>query len=100
MKIKVGDEVLISNGRDKGKKGKVELVLPKKDQVVVAGINIVKRHAKASAKVAKGGIIDLTKPLQVSRVQVVCPNCHLPTRVGLDTKDKGKRICKKCSTVF
>jgi large subunit ribosomal protein L24 len=100
MNIKSGDEVLILTGTDQGKKGKVEIVLTKKDKIVVTGLNIYKKHAKPGGKVTKGGIIDITKPLNVSNLALVCPNCHLPTRVGLDPKEKGKRICKKCQHIF
>jgi large subunit ribosomal protein L24 len=100
MKMRVGDEVMVITGKDKGKKGKIEVSLPKKAKVVVGGINIYKKHAKPGGKITKGGIIDLTKPLSTSNLLIVCPNCHLPTRVGSDTKEKGKRICRKCQHIF
>lgn len=100
MFIKSGDEVLVLTGKDQGKKGKVEIVLPKKDKAVVTGLNIYKKHAKPGGKVNQGGIIDITKPLFASNLLLVCPNCHLPTRVGRDSGEKGKRICKKCQHSF
>lgn len=100
MQFKVGDEVLVLTGKDKGKKGKIEVSLPKKHTLIVTGVNVYKKHAKPTATSTKGGIIDLTKPLPSSNVIIVCPNCHLPSRVGKDLKDKGKRICKKCQHVF
>lgn len=100
MFMKSGDEVLVLTGKDSGKKGKVEIVFPKKSKAVVTGLNIYKKHAKPGGKVTQGGIIDVTKPLNVSNLLLVCPNCHLPSRVGLDSKEKGKRICKKCQHIF
>ena len=100
MVMKVGDEVLVIAGKDKGKKGKIETSLPKKGKVVVSGINLYKKHAKPDGKMTKGGIIDLTKPLSVSNLLIICPNCHLPTRVGADQKEKGKRVCGKCGHLF
>lgn len=100
MRLKVGDEILVTAGKDKGKKGKIENSLPKKGKVVVTGINIYKKHAKAGGKVAKGGIIDVTKPLDSSNLMLICPNCHLPARVGFAAGEKGKRVCKKCQHIF
>lgn len=99
MVLKMGDEVLVMVGKDRGKKGKIETTLPKKSQVVVTGINIYKKHAKAGGKVTQGGIIDITKAMSSSNVMLVCPNCHLPSRVGL-AKEGGKRVCKKCQHIF
>jgi large subunit ribosomal protein L24 len=96
MKIKLGDEVLVLQGRDKGKKAKVEKIFAKRDQVVVSGVNIVKRHVKRQGN-KPGGIVDLVKPLPISRVGLVCPKCNLATRVGFALKTgKKERICKKC----
>lgn len=96
MKIKTGDEVQVLQGKDKGKKSKVEKVSIKKNVVWISGVNIFKRHAKRQGN-TPGGIIDIVKPLSVSKVAVVCPKCNLATRVGFQQKNSGKmRICKKC----
>lgn len=97
MKIKKGDEVIVLLGKDKGKKGKVEQVLPKKNAVVVKDINVFKRHKKKQSEESKGQIVDIVKPLGVSKVALVCPHCKKPTRVGYSiVKSEKKRICKKC----
>jgi len=85
-------------GKDKGKKGKVTRVFSKKGQVLVAGVNVVKKHVKSKGKDQPGGIIDLEKPLGVSRVAVFCPSCQKPTRVGwlVDKTGSKQRICRKC----
>lgn len=97
MKIKKGDEVIVTLGKDKGKKGKIEKVFPKANSVVVTGVNVYKRHTKKQSQEGKGQIVELTKPLMVSKVALVCPNCKKPTRIGyrFEGKEK-KRICKKC----
>lgn len=97
MKFKKGDEVIVLIGKDKGKKGKIEKILPKKNAVVVAGINIFKKHTKSQGEGKAGGIIDIIKPLGSSKIALICPKCHKPTRIGIQReKDKKERICKKC----
>lgn len=95
-KIKKGDNVKILAGKDSGRTGKVDRVLPKDGKVIVAGINIYKRSVKKQGE-QKGGIIDLVKPLDISNVILVCPNCKKVTRVGFKIEGKEKvRVCKKC----
>lgn len=98
MKYRKNDEVIVTIGRDKGKKGKIEKIIAKKNEVLVTGVNISKRHRKSQGQNNPGGIIDLIKPIAVSKVQIICPKCKLPTRLGyrLDGKEK-IRICRKCS---
>lgn len=96
-KIKKGDQVLVIAGKDKGKTGKVEKVLPQKDKLIIGGVNIIKKHVKASRKNPKGGIIEASAPIFLSNVMLLCPKCHKPTRVGLKVLNKTKeRICKRC----
>lgn len=98
MKIRKGDEVKIILGRDRSKSGKVEKVL-KTGKVVVAGVNVYKRHVspKRFGQEGEGGIVDIQKPINLSNVMLICPDCRKPTRVGFGLdKGKKKRICKKC----
>lgn len=101
QKLRKGDEVRVVAGKDKGKTGKIEKVFPKKNKVLVPGVNLYKRHMKARAQNQKSEIITITLPLFVSNVQLVCPKCHLVTRVGFSF-DEGKkvRICKKCKQII
>lgn len=95
-KIKKGDTVTITTGKDKGQTGKVIKVLPQEDQVVVENLNLYTRHLKANANQA-GQKTKLPRPLPTSNVMLVCPACKKPTRVGFDASQKPKvRICKKC----
>lgn len=98
LKIKKGDSVEVITGKDRGKRGPVERVLPMRGQVYVGGLNMVKRHQKrASTEGATGGIVEKPAPLDVSNVMLVCPNCDLKTRVAVNViGDKRMRVCKKC----
>jgi len=97
MKLKKGDEIIVIAGKDKGRKGKIEKVFSKERKVLVPGINLVKKHLKPRKEGEKGGIVEIAKPLDISKVALVCPKCSKPTRVGyLITKDSKERICKKC----
>ncbi len=97
MKIKKGDKVVVLAGKDRGKTGTVTRVLTKKGKVVVAGVNIYKKHLKPSRKTPQGGIIDFNAPMDISNVALICPNCGKKTRVGYRFQNQKKiRICKKC----
>jgi large subunit ribosomal protein L24 len=82
MKLQKGDNVVVITGRDKGKTGKVLSVIPKESKVVVEGINIAKRHTKPSNKVPRGGILEITKPIDASKIMVLDPASGKPARIG------------------
>lgn len=97
MKIKKGDLVLITTGKDKGKRGKIEKVFPKGDCVLIAGLNIYKKHLKKRDEKTTGGIIDFSRPIPISNIAVICPKCNKPTKIGYNqTKTEKVRICRKC----
>lgn len=91
MKILREDKVMVIAGRNKGTKGTVLAVLPKKDQIVVEGVNIVKRHTKPSAADPKGGIIEQVRPIDASKVMVLDPKTGKPARVGYKINSSGKK---------
>lgn len=98
MKLKVGDEVKVQIGKDKDKTGKITRVITKENKVIVEGLNQYKRHVKARMQGQKSEIITLTKPYDVSRVALMCPNCKKQTRVGyMIEKSEKVRICRKCN---
>lgn len=98
MKIKKDDNVFIISGKDKGKTGLVQKVLPKENKIIVTGVNISKRHLKPSKKNPHGGIIDMSAPLSVSNALISCPHCSRPTKVTYKITDIAKeRICRKCA---
>lgn len=98
MKIKKGDKVYIEIGKDSGKTGVVREALRKEKKLLITGINKVKKHLKPKGKERAGGIIEMEKPVNVSNVMIVCPNCGKKTRVSYLVSGKNKeRICKKCN---
>lgn len=97
LKIKKGDLVKVMIGKDKGREGKVEAILPKRNAVVVPEVNMYKKHIKGQQGGIKAGIYDVPRPLNIAKVALICPNCKKVTRVGFDTSKKQKvRICRKC----
>ena len=102
MKIKKEDTILVTTGKDKGKKGKVRFAYPKDEQVIVDGINFIKRHTRAKGQVRQAGIIELEAPIHISNVMLLCNKCNKPTRVGYHFLEDGKkvRICRSCKEVI
>jgi large subunit ribosomal protein L24 len=101
MKIKKGDQIIVTVGKDKGKKGKVEKVFPKDFTVVVPGVNIVKKHEKKRDEQHPGGIIEVVKPITLGKIAVICPKCGKQTRLGYRiVKGNKERICRKCEQVI
>ena len=96
MKLKKGDRVQVLSGKDRGKQGDIMRVFPKSGRVIVEGVNVAKRHQRATRATMQGGIIDKDMPLDASSVAIVCPNDG-PTRVGYRMDGLNKiRICRKC----
>ena len=89
VRLKKGDTVQVLAGKYKGKTGKILTTHPSENKVTVEGINIVKKHMKPSKAYPQGGIIDITKPIWVSKVAVVDPTSKKPTRIGYKLDDKG-----------
>lgn len=97
-KIKKGDTVKVLVGKDRGRSGTVEKVFPIKGQILVPGINLVKRHIGKRITGGKGTMVEIPKPINLSNIALVCPHCQHPTKVGFKVNGQGKlRICKKCS---
>ena len=101
LKVKKGDEVVVIAGKEKGKKGKIVKVLPSESRVVVGGVNMVKRHTKASMSSA-GGIVEKEASLHVSNVSLVDAKTGKPTRVGYKIEKDGSkvRIAKRSGEVI
>ncbi len=100
--VRTGDTVLVITGKDKGKKGKVISVDPKKSRVIVDGVNIVKRHTRPTQKLPQGGIMEKPAPVHSSNVMLYCTKCDNPTRIQKKFLEDGKkvRICKECGEVL
>jgi large subunit ribosomal protein L24 len=102
MKIRKNDNVLVIAGKDKGKKGKVRFAYPKKQQVLVEGVNFIKKHSRARGAARQAGIIDLEVAIPVSNVMFLCDKCNKPSRIGFEKLEDGRRvrICRSCREVI
>ncbi len=99
MKLKKGDLVAVIAGKDKGKQGKITEVVLKDNKVIVEGVNVVKKHSKATQANPQGGILSKQLPIHASNVMLVDPKSGKPTRVGKkSTKDGWVRIAKNSGT--
>lgn len=96
MKFKKGDTVKITAGKDEGRTGKIEKILPKEEKVIVPGVNIYKKHVKGFGD-TKGGVYDIPRALSLGKIALICPKCKKQTRIGYKFAGTEKvRICKKC----
>jgi len=101
FKIKKGDKVKVLTGKDRGKTGIIDSVITADKKVKIEGVNVVKKHEKPKRKGEKGQIFSVSMPIGVSKVQLICPKCNKPARVGRTTDgDKKLRVCKKCEAKF
>lgn len=91
QKIRRGDTVVVLTGKDKGKRGEVIRALPQEDRVVVKGVNMIKRHTRAT-QFSQGGIIEKEAPLAVSNVAHVDPKDGKATRVGFKVLEDGRKV--------
>ncbi len=101
LHVKKGDTVMVVTGKDKSKTGKILQILPKKDGVLVEGLNMVKRHTRARGNEA-GGILEKEAPIHNSNVMMYCGKCKKPVRTRISVLEDGKkvRICVKCGEAF
>lgn len=100
MKIRKNDTVLVIAGKDKGKKGKVRFAFPEEKRLLIEGVNMIKKHAKAR-QTAQAGIIELEGPVHVSDVMFMCEKCNKPSRIGYRKLEDGRRVrfCRACGEV-
>ena len=98
MHIRTNDLIIVTAGKDKGKKAKVLKVFPAKSRALVEGVNYVKKHARKTKENQQGGIIQREMPIQGSNLSVICPRCNRGVRVGVKKLADGTkaRVCKKC----
>ncbi|MDQ2816622.1 MAG: 50S ribosomal protein L24 [Candidatus Eremiobacteraeota bacterium] len=96
MRLATGDTVVVISGKDKGRRGKVKLVRLAAAKVQVEGINVVKRHSKATAN-SKAGIVEKEMLLPAGKVMYVCPKCNRPSKLGFAVRgDAKERVCRQC----
>ena len=97
MKLRSGDTVFVTTGKDRGKTGKVERVFPRSGKVIVAGAHKIRKRVRKTATNPVGGTVETFAPIDASNVMLVCPSCGKRTRIGYQTNgDKKLRVCKKC----
>ena len=100
FKIHKDDTVQVIAGKDKGKRGTVIRIVPKKDAVIVSGVNIVKKAMRKKSQQDQGGIAEIEAPLNISNVAIVCKKCG-PTKIGYKIDgDKKIRVCRKCGDIL
>lgn len=96
MKFKKGDLIKVTIGKDKGREGAIERVIVKEGKIVVAGVNIYKKHVKGQGD-NKGGTYEIPRPLALGKFALICPKCKKETRIGYKMAGTDKvRFCKKC----
>jgi large subunit ribosomal protein L24 len=102
MNIRKNDTVLVIAGKDRGKKGRVRFAYPKKERLLVEGINFVKKHSRARGAVRQAGIIEREAPIHVSNVMLLCSKCNHPARVGFRFLTDGRKVrfCRSCGEVI
>lgn len=101
MKIRKGDTIQVIAGKDAGKQGKVDVVYTKNNTIASPELNMYKKHVQKSEAYPQGGVVQLARPLDVSKVMVVCPSCKKATRIGYKIVDSvKKRFCKKCDAII
>jgi large subunit ribosomal protein L24 len=100
--IRRNDNVVVTTGKDRGKRGRVLKVVPSTNRLIVEGVNFIKRHTKPNPqRQIKGGVVEREASVHASNVQLVCPECGKPTRLGHKVLSDGRkvRICRKCEGV-
>jgi large subunit ribosomal protein L24 len=99
MKIKKGDLVKILAGKNRGKIGKVLKIYSKSQKLIVEGMNVYKKHVRPKRQGEKGEVAQVSRPIAISNLMLICPNCKQPTRVGFRFEENNKfRYCKKCQS--
>ena len=101
MHVKKGDTVVVLSGKDKGKKGKILTVIPKKEAVIVEGVAIATKHVKPRRQGEQGGIIRQEIAIRACKVMHVCKGCGKPTRIARQVQGgEIVRVCKHCGETF
>ncbi|MFA4880925.1 MAG: 50S ribosomal protein L24 [Candidatus Doudnabacteria bacterium] len=101
MKLKKGDNVIVTSGKDRGKKGKIVRTFPQRDKIIVEGANLVIRYTRPKKQGEKGQRVEVNAPIHISNAKLICPKCGKGTRVGVKISPQGKRrLCKKCGEAF
>jgi len=97
-KLRKGDIIQVTKGKDKGKKGKILNLIPETGRALVEGINTVKKHKKQTRQNEQGGIVSIEKPISLGNIMFYCKTCNKPVRLGFNVEKAGvkTRTCKTC----
>ena len=100
--VKKGDMVMVMAGKEKGKSGKILVVNPEKETVVVEKVNFIKRHSRPTTKAPQGGIIEKEGHIRASTVSIICSKCNVSVRIKKKFLDDGKKVraCVKCGEIL
>ena len=100
MKLHRGDRVRVLQGKDRGKEGTIMRAYPSRGTIIVDGINVAKKHQRATRATMQGGIIDKDMPMPASSVAIICSSCRKPSRIGYRFNDNGVkvRVCHRCES--
>ncbi len=100
-KIRKGDRVQVVAGNDRGRIGRVLVVIPEKNRIIVENVNMITKHQRATQSLRQPGIIQREGTIHMSNVLPICPECDEPTRVGFtEVEGRKMRVCKQCGEIF
>lgn len=102
LHVKKGDQVVVISGKDKGKKARVLVALPKEGKIIVEGVNMSKKHKKPSGQMQQGGIINQESPINASKAMLWCDRCKKGVRIGKKILQDGTKVryCKSCGEML
>jgi large subunit ribosomal protein L24 len=102
MEIKKNDTVLVTTGKEKGKRGRVIAVYPKENRLLVEKLNMIKRHTRPNQQLRQGGIVEKEAPIALANVKLVCAKCDKPTKAVRRALEDGtrNRVCPQCNELL
>ncbi len=102
MQIRKNDTVIVTTGKEKGKRGRVIAVYPSTNRLLIEKLNMIKRHTRPNQQLRQGGIVEKESPISVSNVRLICSKCDKPTTTVRQSQGEGARVrvCKTCSEVI
>jgi large subunit ribosomal protein L24 len=102
MQIKKNDTVLVTSGKEKGKRGRVIAVYPRENRVLIEKLNMIKRHTRPNQQLRQGGIVEKESPISAANVKLICAKCDKPTSIARKAQGDGARVrvCKACDATL
>ena len=102
MQIKKNDTVVVTAGKEKGKRGRVIAVYPRENRILIEKLNMIKRHTRPNQQLRQGGIVEKESPISAANVKLICAKCDKPTSVSRKSQGDGSRVrvCKACEATL